>query len=155
MSQGSQVPKWGRKEETCHGCLPCLPPIPRSQLPLPQNLKKMHCLSSLLPPSLQSLQAALTPSPSRAIAFACSLKQPASPPSTWRASPYYAGFPCCRGPQGPLSSRDLQQLIALPLSPLLCLELSEASTPHAFGDGMMKGMKQKPGFRYLLLSRQH
>lgn len=99
--------------------------------------------------------AALTPSPSRATAFACSMKQPAPPSSTWRASPYYAGFPCCPGPQGPLSSRDLQQLMALPLSPLLCLELSEASTPRAFGDGMMKGMKQKPGFRYLLLSRQH
>lgn len=111
----------GRKEETCHGCLPCLPPIPSTHMSFShQNLRNTHCLSPLLLPSLRRLLAALTPSPSRATAFpqlllrlnhlscACSVKWPSSPASTWRSSPYYAGFPCCWGPQGPLSSRHLQ-----------------------------------------------
>lgn len=95
----------GKKEETCLGCLPCLPPIPSTHMsspplpppppPPPQPEPAEDALPHLSAPAFSPEATGCSDpfsvqSHSLPLAFACPVKRPASPSSTWRASPYYA-----------------------------------------------------------------
>lgn len=122
----------GKKEETCLGCLPCLPPIPSTHMsspplpppppPPPPARTCRRCTASSLCSCLLSrgywlLRPLLRPEPQLALSFCLPCETASLSFQHLEGFSLLCRFPAAGGPQGPLSSRDLQQLWLFPSRP--------------------------------------